>query len=108
RAAHPANAAPTGQVFAVGAEGHATATALKGEQLLAGLRVPHLDCAGNPLAVFQSPGDTLGQALAVRAEGHAVDITVTTLKGEQLLAGLRVPHLELPGFAFVTSTPAGR
>ena len=58
--------------------------ALEGEQLLAGRAVPDLH------RLVLTPRS---QALAVRAERHALDRTGMALEGEQLLAGRAVPDL---------------
>ena len=39
------------------------------------------------------PSSRAGQAVAVRAEGHAVDRAAVPLEGEEFLAGLGIPHL---------------
>src|SRR5207302_243246 len=63
-----------GQAFAVGAEGHARDSAsvsLGGEEFLAGLRIPHLYLARLKGGPYASTGR--GEALAVRANSHAID-----------------------------------
>ena len=57
---------------------------LEGETLLAGARVPDL----HRLVITAG-----GEALAVRAERHAVDTAGVSLEGGTLLAGARVPDL---------------
>jgi len=37
-----------------------------------------------------------GQAIAVRAEGHAVDLVGVRLEIEEFLAGLGIPHFQYP------------
>ena len=79
--------AARGQPGPVGTEGHAVDQAgvpLEGEELLAGLRIPHL---------HRSVSTEPGQAFAVRAEGHAEDLASVPLEGEEFLAGLGIPHL---------------
>src|SRR5262245_25389541 len=85
---HRSVAGSAGQALAVRAEAHApdsTRMPIESEEFLAGLGVPDLRC----LAVGSS-----SQALAVRAERHAGDpASLGVVDGQELLAGLRVPHL---------------
>ena len=62
--------------------------ALEGEQLLAGRAVPDL---------HRLVKARRRQALAVRAERHALDLTGMALEGEELLAGRDVPDPHRPG-----------
>src|SRR6516162_6295449 len=86
---HRAVRAVADQAVSVPAEGYAEAAALEIENFLARICIPH------PYRLVLT---SAGQTFAVRAEGDAIHRVGVPLQGEQLLAGLCIPHLHLiPG-----------
>src|SRR5262249_27058324 len=82
----------TRQAFAVRAEDHAAATALDGEEFLAGLGILPLHRSSRSRA--RAPGFAArAQAFAVRPEAHPGDPAGLSLEGKSLLAGLGIPLL---------------
>ena len=57
---------------------------------LEGRGVPGRSAHPTPSPVLSA--ESAGQAFAVRAVGHAVDLVGVPLEGEEFLAGLRIPH----------------
>src|SRR5262249_48637623 len=72
-------------MFAVRAESHAAVRLLEGEQLLAGLPIPHFHRLIERRA---------GQAFAVGTVSHARDTTRVPLENPEFLAGLGIPLLQ--------------
>src|SRR5262245_7469357 len=66
--------------------------ALESMEQFARAGVPQFQFTG-----LSGPATTGGDALAVGAEGHAVDLSGVSLKSEEALPGGRVPHLHLTG-----------
>src|SRR5262249_56934758 len=79
---------------------------LEGDELLPGLRVPHLLLPG--LTRAADIPRRAGQALAVRAEADAGDTEGVSLEGELLLPRLGVPHLHRPVVGGGGQAPAAR
>src|SRR5262249_27631488 len=87
RVPYPDDAVPNtaDESLAVWAKDHVgiPATALEGEQFLAILRIPDLH-------LFSA---SARQALAVRAEDHALDTACVPFEGEEILTSFGVPYL---------------
>src|SRR5262245_3782575 len=94
-------ATTAGQAFTVRAKGYAVDTAcapLAGKKWLTRLRIPHPHLPSDLCVLDVIPGTTAGgQALAIRAEGHALDVpAVGSAEGARFRTGGRIPDLHGP------------